>query len=47
MVYITYEEPREDKKIISKLAKEICVEWGDEFYGKIRLVPKYRKSNFM
>ena len=38
MVYIIYEEPREDKNIISKLAKEICVKWGDECYGKIRLV---------
>ena len=36
-----YKEPREDKKIISKLAKEVFVEWGDEYYGKIREYPIY------
>ena len=36
-----YKEPREDKKIISKLAKEVFVEWGDKYYGKIREYPIY------
>ena len=36
-----YKKPREDKKIISKLAKEVFVEWGDEYYGKIREYPIY------